>query len=169
MRFLCLKEEYSSLYSVGNSSLNSPTTIQRNKFRFLALSAEKFSSWATQRNTTLLFIWFVTTMPLHCFSLSTAVPGPHLGFAQVSPVTFTKFGARFNKRKMLHQSHCGCRKRRWRRRGEGEGVGGNWEINQWKLCQHSFPGWDDGKTFSYSLGDIICEHTASSRAWSFRA
>lgn len=36
MRFLCLKEEYSSLYSVGNSSLNSPTTIQRNKFRFLA-------------------------------------------------------------------------------------------------------------------------------------
>lgn len=134
-----------------------------------ALSAAKFSSWATQRNTMLLFIWFVTTMPLHCFSLSTAVPGPHLGFAQVSPVTFTKFGARFNKRKMLHQSRCGCRKRRWRRRGEGEGVGGNWEINQWKLCQHPFPGWDDGKTFSYSLGDIICEHTASSRAWSFRA
>lgn len=28
----------------------------------------------------------------------------------------------------------------------------NWEINQWKLCQHPFPGWDDGKTFSYSLG-----------------
>lgn len=60
-------------------------------------------------------------MLLLCFSLSTAVPSSHLGIAQVSPVTFAKFGATCNTRKMLHQSSCRCRKR---------GVGVQRQINK---------------------------------------
>lgn len=103
-------------------------------------------------------------MLLLCFSLSTALPSSRLGIAQVSPVTFAKFGARCNKRKMLHQSSCRCRKR-------GVGVGGfrGREINQWKRCQQPFPGWDDGKTSPYSPGTSFVNTPASSRAQSFRA
>lgn len=67
-----------------------------------------------------LFIGFVRTMLLLCFSLSTAVPSPRLGIAQVSPVTFAIFGARRNKRKMLHQSRC-------RRTKKEEGVQKLWD------------------------------------------
>lgn len=113
--------------------------------------------------TNLCFFCFVTAKRLHFLSLSTAAPYPHLGISQVGPVTFSKFGARCNKRKMFHQSRRRCTESRDGARHRNGG------INHRRLCQQPFPGWDDGKTSPCSLGTSFVNTFVSSKAQSFRA
>lgn len=106
---------------------------------------------------------------LLCFSLSTSVPSPCLGSAQVAADTFAKFGVSRSKRKMPHQSHWRCIERE-RERAETRGGFSIWDINQGKLCQQPFPGWGDGKIPPlFSLGISFGNAPTSFRARSFRA
>lgn len=85
-------------------------------------SCKQLESLREEQNP--LFIWIVTAVPLLCFSSSTAVPSSLLGIAQVSPVTFAKFGAGCNGRKNAPSIKLQMQKERgWGGGGGGGGVG----------------------------------------------
>lgn len=78
------------------------------------------------------------------------------------PVTFAKFGATCNKRKMLHQSSCRCRKREV---GLGCGGGVQTQINKPVEALPVTISWVRWwENFSALSGDIICEHVGVLRS-----